>query len=130
MIKFPGVLVVALGLPLLVAACGEDEEKKAATGNGATDVVAKCTENMKTMTASNDQMKALVGKEGQLCGCLVDKVKNDQTLNDADRTAIYAGLSSKPGSDEATTAQGKMTEAGNKATTTAMSACTKELMSN
>ncbi len=125
MIRFPGILVVAFGLPLLVAACGDDE-KPAATGAG--NVAAKCADNLKTLTASNPQMKAISGKEEKLCGCLVDKVKGDTALKDEDRAAIYAAMQTKPRSDEAKAAQAKISAAGNKSVATAMQACSKELM--
>lgn len=155
--RFPRILVIALGLPILVAACGEDEKKPdgasgstqsgatknaGISGGGSTDtkksadgadggsaaVAAKCTANMKLMTAANAQMKPLVGNEARVCSCLVGKFENDKSLTEADRSAIYAGLSAKPGSDAGKAAQAKMTDAGNKAVMTAMAACSQEFM--
>lgn len=125
MIRFPGILVIAFGLPLLVAACGDDDTP-AATGAG--NVAAKCAENLKTLTAANPKMKAIAGKEDKLCGCLVEKVKADTALKDEDRSAIYAAMQTMPNSDEAKAAQAKISSDGNKSVATAMQACSKELM--
>ena len=127
MIKLPGILVVALGLPLLVAACGDDEPAAGGGAGGADGAVAKCTESMKAVSSTNPQAKMFAGKEDKFCGCLVGKVKGDDSLKDADRSPIYAALQTKPGSDEAKAASGKMTDAGKKALVTHMQACTKDI---
>lgn len=126
--KLPGIFVLALGAPLLLAACGDDEP--AAGGDQTATTVAKCTETMKEQTKTNARMKVLAGKEDKFCSCLVTKIKGDSNLKDEERTPIFAALQSKPGSAEAKTAQGKISDAGNKAMLTHMTGCAKEAATN
>lgn len=91
----------------------------AAGGDGGSDQLTKCIKhwsNKLHKMQTNGELKGvwrqLVGKEEQLCSCVVDKVGGDTSLKKGDQEAILISFETETGSEVWTEAATRIRKAG------------------